>query len=177
MVQTNCINKKILIICGATASGKTDLAVQCAKLLNSEVISADSMYIYKSLNVGTAKPTISEMQGIKHHLIDVISPKDIFTVIDYKALATPIIDKLIENGKVPVVCGGTGFYINSILYDLSYGNGECNLEVRNKYMKMALEKGNQAVFDILLSNHIKHIYRRYFFQNNTACVKHLFLFL
>lgn len=149
MVQTNCINKKILIICGATASGKTDLAVQCAKLLNSEVISADSMYIYKSLNVGTAKPTISEMQGIKHHLIDVISPKDSFTVSDYKALATPIIDKLLTNGKVPVICGGTGFYVNSILYDLSYGNGNENIEVRDKYKKMAQTDGNLAVYNEL----------------------------
>ena len=149
MVQTNCVNKKILIICGATASGKTDLAVQCAKLLNSEVISADSMYIYKNLNVGTAKPTIDEMQGVKHHLIDVVSPFDSFTVSDYKSLATPIIDNLIKNGKIPVVCGGTGFYINSILYDLSYGNGNENTAVREKYKKMAEINGNLAVYETL----------------------------
>lgn len=149
MVQTDCVNKKILIICGATASGKTDLAVQCAKLLNSEVISADSMYIYKNLNVGTAKPSIDEMQGVKHHLIDVVSPFDSFTVSDYKSLATPIIDNLIKNGKIPVVCGGTGFYINSILYDLSYGNGNENTAVREKYKKMAEINGNLAVYETL----------------------------
>ena len=150
MVQKNSIeNPKILIVCGPTASGKTDLAVELAKLLDSEVISADSMYIYKGLNIGTAKPTLEEMQGVKHHLIDIIEPDENFSVSDYKLKAEPIISDLISKGKIPIICGGTGFYINSILYDLSYGNGECNLEVRNKYMKMALEKGNQAVFDIL----------------------------
>lgn len=157
MVQKNCvnlfnsqiINNKLLIICGPTATGKTALAIECAKLLNSEVISADSMYIYKGLDVGTAKPTKSEMQGIKHHLIDVVEPTDTFTVSDYKNLAKPIIEKLQANGKIPVVCGGTGFYINSLLYNFSYGNGEGNLVVREKYKKLAEEFGNKYVYDIL----------------------------
>ena len=149
MVQKNSINNKILIICGPTASGKSDLAVECAKLLDSEIVSADSMYIYKGLNIGTAKPSLEEMQGIKHHLIDVVSPFDNFSVSDYKALARPIVDNLISRGKIPVICGGTGFYINSILYDLSYGNGEANLEVRKKYNKLAEEKGNEYVYNIL----------------------------
>lgn len=148
MVQKNCINK-ILIICGPTASGKSDLAVECAKLLNSEIISADSMYIYKKLNIGTAKPTKDEMQGIKHHLIDVIEPTDNFSVSDYKNLARPIIDNLLNQGKVPIICGGTGFYINSILYDLSYGNSSSNLLVREKYKSLAKEKGNEYVYSIL----------------------------
>ena len=126
MVQTNSIDKKIIIICGPTASGKTALAVECAKLLNSEVISADSMYIYKGLNIGTAKPTVEEMQGVKHHVIDVVEPNETFTVSDYKNIAKPIIDNLINQNKIPIICGGTGFYINSILYDLSYGNGQGN---------------------------------------------------
>ena len=150
MVQENCIKNKILIICGPTASGKTDLAVQCAKLLDSEVISADSMYIYKNLDIGTAKPKVEEMQGVKHHLIDVVSPFDNFSVSDYKALAQPIVDELISRGKIPIICGGTGFYINSILYDLSYGKGEANLEIREKYKKLAEEKGNEYVYNVLL---------------------------
>jgi tRNA dimethylallyltransferase len=149
MVQKNSINNKILIICGPTASGKTALAVECAKLLNSEVVSADSMYIYKSLNIGTAKPTEVEMQGIKHHLIDVITPFDNFTVNDYKNMAQPIIDKLISKGKIPIICGGTGFYINSILFDLSYGFGEGNLKLREKYNLLAQERGNEYVYNIL----------------------------
>lgn len=149
MVQKNSIKPKIIIICGATASGKSDLAIECAKLLDTEIISADSMYIYKDLNIGTAKPTFEEMQGVKHHLIDVVSPKDNFTVSDYKNLAEPIIKELISKDKIPIICGGTGFYINSILYDLSYGKGEGNLEVRNKYKNLAEEKGNEYVYEIL----------------------------
>ena len=149
MVQKNCLMNKILIICGPTASGKSDLAIECAKLLDSEIISADSMYIYKDLDIGTAKPNKDEMQGIKHHLIDVVSPFNSFSVSDYKQMATPIIDEIISRGKIPVVCGGTGFYINSILYDLSYGNGQANLEIREKYNILAQEKGNQYVFNIL----------------------------
>lgn len=148
MVQENYINK-ILIICGPTASGKSDLAIECAKLLNSEVISADSMYIYKKLNIGTAKPTVNEMQGIKHHLIDVVEPTESFSVSDYKSLAKPIVDDLLKQGKTPIICGGTGFYINSILYDLSYGNSAGNLEVREKFKEIAKEKGNEYVYSIL----------------------------
>ena len=163
MVQKNCVNldnypksykKKLLIICGPTATSKTALAIECAKLLNSEVISADSMYIYKGLDIGTAKPTKIEMQNIPHHLIDVVNPTDTFTVSDYKSLAKPIIDNLHNKGKVPIVCGGTGFYINSLLYNLSYGNGEGNLEVREKYKKLAEEFGNRYVYDILCEKDI-----------------------
>ena len=149
MVQTNSLKSKIIIICGATATGKSDLAIECAKLLDTEIISADSMYIYKGLNVGTAKPSIEEMQGIKHHLIDVIRPKDTFTVSDYKNLAEPIINDLLKKGKTPIICGGTGFYINSILYDLSYGNGKDNSKVREKYKDLADRHGNQYVYEIL----------------------------
>ncbi|MBR5192672.1 MAG: tRNA (adenosine(37)-N6)-dimethylallyltransferase MiaA [Clostridia bacterium] len=140
---------KILIICGPTASGKTALAIECAKLLNSEVVSADSMYIYKGLNIGTAKPTTEEMNNIKHHLIDVVEPTTTFSVGDYKELAKPIIDDLLTKNKVPVICGGTGFYINSILYDLSYGNAGKNLDAREKYFNMAKELGNIAVYNEL----------------------------
>ena len=149
MVQKDSINNKIIIICGPTASGKSDLALSLAKMLDSEIISADSMYIYKDLNIGTAKPTTLEMQGVKHHLIDVVSPYDSFSVSDYRNLALPIIDDLLARGKTPIICGGTGFYINSILYDLSYGNVEANLEVRDKYMELAKEKGNDFVYNIL----------------------------
>ena len=149
MVQKNCVNKKILIICGPTASGKTALAVECAKLLDSQVTSADSMYIYKDLNVGTAKPDETEMQGVKHHLIDVVSPFDNFSVSDYKELAQPIIDDIIANGKIPVICGGTGFYINSLLYDLSYGNSTANFIVRERYNQLAKDKGNEYVYNVL----------------------------
>ena len=148
MVQENSL-KKLLIICGPTASGKTSLAIECAKLLESEVISADSLNVYKGLDIGTAKPTICEMEGIKHHLIDVVFPFENFTVFDYREIALNVINNLHSKEKIPVICGGTGFYINSILYDLSYGNSNANLEAREKYLELAKEKGNQYVYNVL----------------------------
>ncbi len=140
---------KILIICGPTASGKTALAVECAKLLDSEVVSADSLYIYKGLDIGTAKPTMAEMDGIKHHLIDVAETDSDFTVSDYRELALNAIQSIINKGKIPVICGGTGFYINSILYDLSYGKSQGDEKIREYYLSLAKEKGNDFVYEIL----------------------------
>lgn len=148
MVQADSL-KKIIVICGPTASGKTALAVALAKLLGTEIISADSLNVYKGLDIGTAKPTPEEKKGVRHHLIDVTSPFSSFSVVDYKNLALPIIEELTEKDKIPVVCGGTGFYINSILYDLSYGNGEADFKLRKYYNDLALEKGREYVFEIL----------------------------
>ncbi len=149
MVQENNLKPKIIVICGPTASGKTALAVECAKLLNTEVISADSMYIYKNMQIGTAKPTIDEIDGVKHHLIDVIDPDISFSVSDYKSLAEPILKNILDKNKVPIICGGTGFYINSLLYDLSYGNSKANVEVREIYNELALKYGNEYVYNVL----------------------------
>ena len=149
MVKHANTKGKILIICGPTASGKSRLAVSCAKLLNSEIVSADALSVYRRLDVGTAKPTEAEKCGVKHHLIDVVDADKTFSVGDYKETAKPIIDGLISQGKIPVICGGTGFYINSVIYDLSYGHTAANLAAREKYMRLAAEKGNQAVFDVL----------------------------
>lgn len=151
MVQKNNINNKIIAIVGPTASGKTALSVELAKRLNGEIISADSMNVYSGLNVGTAKPTSVEMQNIKHYLIDVVSPEKQFSVGDYKELAEPIIKDILSSGKTPIICGGTGFYVNSLLYDFSYGNHGADLEVREKYMELAKSQGVNAVFDILIA--------------------------
>lgn len=143
--------KKLIIICGPTASSKSALAIECAKLLNTEIISADSMNVYRELDIGTAKPTLEERQGIKHHLIDVVEPSNTFSVGDYKEMATPIIEELHAKNKIPIICGGTGFYINSLIYDLSYGNSVANLQSREKYKSIAQKEGNQKVYDILRS--------------------------
>ena len=148
MVQENNL-KDVIVICGPTASGKTKLAVELAKRLNTEIISADALYIYKKLNIGTAKPDIIEMDGVKHHLIDVIEPTEEFSVSDFERLATPIIKRLHSEGKVPIICGGTGFYINSLLFDLSYGKVAQNQEIRSKYEHLAQEFGNGYVHKIL----------------------------
>ena len=139
----------LIIICGATASGKSTLAIELAKKLNTEIISADSLAIYKELNIGTAKPTIEEQNEVKHHLIDVVSPFDTFTVSDFEKLALPIVNDLISRGKTPIICGGTGFYINSILYKLSYGGTTENTEIRAKFNKMLEEKGVDFVYNEL----------------------------
>ena len=141
--------KKILVICGATASGKTKLSVDCALKLNSEFISADSQLIYKELNIGTAKPLKEEMRGVKHHMIDIVEPTDRFSVSDYEKSALPIVEKLISESKIPVICGGTGFYINSLLFDLSYGKTAADEEVRLKYTLFFEKYGKQALYEKL----------------------------
>lgn len=142
---------KLLIVCGATATGKSELAVKCAQKLNSEIISADSQLVYKKLNIGTAKPTKDEMCGIKHHMIDVIEPTENYSVSDYRKDAKAIVDNLLNEGKTPIICGGTGFYINSVLYDLSYGKSAANLEVREKYETLLKEKGKAYLYNLLKS--------------------------
>lgn len=140
---------KVLVVCGATASGKTSLAVACAKKLNTEVISADSMLVYRGMDIGTAKPTSEEMQGVPHHLIDVVSPKESFSVSDYEKKALPIVEELLLKGKVPVICGGTGFYLNSLLYKSQFGNAGANASVREKYEAILMEKGKSFLHSLL----------------------------
>ena len=124
--------KQIAVICGATATGKTRLAVDLALKLNTEIISADSQLIYKGLNIGTAKPTQGETRGVKHHMIDIVEPNEAFSVGDFAKRASPILNNLLSAGKVPVICGGTGFYINSLLFDLGYGKAAADESVRKK---------------------------------------------
>lgn len=140
---------KLLIICGATATGKTGLAIDCAKKLNTEIISADSQLIYKNLNIGTAKPTKEEMNGVVHHLIDVVEPNRNFSVSDYNGMAEPIVKRLLSENRVPVICGGTGFYINSLLYDFSYGNAESDCAIREKYNSILIERGKEYLYNYL----------------------------
>ncbi|MDE7256774.1 MAG: tRNA (adenosine(37)-N6)-dimethylallyltransferase MiaA [Clostridia bacterium] len=141
--------KRVLVICGPTATGKTSLAVDCAKVLNSEIISADSQLVYKGLNIGTAKPTVAEMQGVKHHMINVVGAEENFSVSDYEEAALPLIKKLLGDGKTPVVCGGTGFYINSLLYNLGYGNVKADLSIRARYESLSEERGKEYVYSLL----------------------------
>lgn len=143
------MSAQVLVICGATATGKTALAVSCAKLLNSAVISADSQLVYKGLDIGTAKPSEEEKLGVPHYMIDVAEPFAEYSVSDYREAALPIIEKMVSEGKIPVICGGTGFYINSLLFDLSYGKVAAAPEVREKYEKLAEERGKEYVYDIL----------------------------
>lgn len=141
--------EKVLVICGATASGKTRLAVECALKFNTEIISADSQLIYKGLNIGTAKPTEKEMRGVKHHMIDVVEASSEFSVSDYKTAATPILESLLNGSKLPIICGGTGFYINSLLFDFGYGNTAGSEAIREKYANFLEQFGKDALFERL----------------------------
>lgn len=150
MVQKDCLNKgKVIVVCGPTASGKSALAVEIAKLLDSEVICADALTVYKGLNIGTAKISTEEMQGVTHHMIDIVENDRSFSVGDYKEKAKPILDNLIKNGKIPIICGGTGFYIKSLLFDYSYGNSVANLSARNKYFALSEKYGKEYVYNVL----------------------------
>lgn len=138
-----------LVVCGPTASGKTALAVAMAKLLHTEVISADCMLVYKQLNIGTAKPSREEMDGVKHHMIDVAEPYETFSVSDYERRALPIVQDLLQQGKIPVICGGTGFYINSLLFRQQFGNISADAAIRKKYEAIVSERGNEYLHNLL----------------------------
>lgn len=140
---------KVIVITGPTATGKSALAISLAKRLNGEVISTDSMQIYKGMDVGTAKVTTLEMDGIPHHMIDIVEPNTRFTVAEYQQIALKIIDKLIKLGKTPIICGGTGLYINSLLFKMNFSDYDIELKERVKNMAMTLDK--QALWDYLYS--------------------------
>lgn len=138
-----------IIILGPTASGKTDISINLAKQLNSEIINADCIQIYKELDIGTAKASIEEQDGIKHHLLDFVEPTKEFSVSEYRDLALPIIENLIKENKVPIIVGGTGFYVQSLLLDNNYGNSYKSEELRLQLKNLASEKGNMEVYNIL----------------------------
>ncbi len=148
MVQKNSLNK-ILVVCGPTGSGKSALSVELALKYGGEVVSADSVAIYKGLDVGSAKPDSKEMKGVIHHMIDVVTPFDEFSVSDYENMALKAVEDILSRGKLPIICGGTGFYINSILYKMSYGKTKGDEKIRQKYQEMAQNLGNGAVFEVL----------------------------
>ncbi len=140
---------RTLVVCGATATGKTALAVGCAHILNAEIISADSQTIYRGMDIGTAKPTLEEMEGVPHHMIDVADPSQEYSVEDYRRAAKKALEMLDEEGKTAIICGGAMFYINSLLFDYSYGEVPKRADVRERYERMAEENGRESVYEIL----------------------------
>ncbi len=132
--------QKLIVILGLTASGKSDIAVQLAKKFNGEVISADSRQVYKSLNIGTGKITKKEMMGVKHHLLDVASPKRRFTASEFKKLAEKAILDISGRKKIPIICGGTGFYIDALLGDKQIPEVPPNEKLRKQLEKKSVEE-------------------------------------
>lgn len=136
----NKIRPKVVVILGPTATGKSGVAVQLAKKVDGEIISADSRQVYKGMDLGSGKITKKEMGGIPHHLLDVVSPKTFFSVVKYKELAEKKIEKIISKEKVPIICGGTGFYIDSIVKNITLPDVKLNQKLRNKLEKYSAEK-------------------------------------
>ena len=147
--MNDCGKKKLIIIAGPTAVGKTDLSVRLAKKLDTEIVSADSMQVYRGMDIGTAKVTKEEMCGIPHHMIDVCEPGCDFNVFSYREMAKKKLDDIQDKGKIPILCGGTGFYIQALLYDIDFREEGPNEELRAQLHKIAEEKGKEELWRIL----------------------------
>jgi tRNA dimethylallyltransferase len=140
---------KVICIVGPTASGKTSLSVELAKKINGEIISADSMQIYKYLNIGTAKVKKDEMQGITHHMIDIVSPEQDFSVADFKKMCYEKIEDILQRGKTPIIVGGTGLYVSSVILNMNFEDQEIDEEYRDYLYKLAEKFSNEYVHNIL----------------------------
>ena len=140
---------KVVIITGCTGSGKSGLAVEMAKKYKGEIISCDSVQIYKGLDIGSAKITPEEMQGIKHHLIDILEPTEEYSVGQFVTDCQHAINEIISNGKTPILVGGTGLYIKALLNGYSFNNADKNEEFRQEQYDLASKHGNQYVWDKL----------------------------
>lgn len=143
------MKKNIVIIAGPTASGKTLLSIELAKRLNGEIISADSMQIYKYMNIGSAKPSMKEREGIPHHLMDVVEPDEEFSVALFRKLAGECIDNIILRNKLPIITGGTGLYINSLTKSLDFTEAAGDSEYREELLSLAQKKGGEFIFEML----------------------------
>lgn len=139
----------VIVILGPTASGKTGVSIELAKQIGAEIVSADSMQVYRMMDIGTAKPDMAERQGIAHYMLDVADPDEEFSVARYKDLAEGYIDKIIKSGKIPIIAGGTGLYINSLVYNIKFSEIETDWELRKKLQEEASEKGNQHLYERL----------------------------
>lgn len=141
------MKEKVIIICGPTASGKTALSIELAKQINGEVVSADSMQIYKDMDIGTAKPTKEEMQGIEHHLLDFVSPDQRYSVADYQKSAKKAIKEILRKGKTPIIVGGTGLYVDSLIYEIQYQNIDFDEKYREELEKIAENQGLEKLYE------------------------------
>lgn len=177
--------EKLIILAGPTASGKTSVSIDLAKRLNGEIISADSMQVYKYMDVGTAKISRGEMCGIKHHLIDVLDPKEDFNIVKFQNMVKIAIKEITKRGHLPIIVGGTGFYIQSIIYDIDFDNEEDNTSIREElereyeslgadYMYEILKKIDSISAQNIHKNNKKRIIRaiEYFMINNAPISSH-----
>ncbi|MBR0085108.1 MAG: tRNA (adenosine(37)-N6)-dimethylallyltransferase MiaA, partial [Lachnospiraceae bacterium] len=144
------VKKPLVILAGPTAVGKTRLSLMLAEKIGAEIISADSMQVYRGMDIGTAKIMPGEMQGIRHHLIDIIEPDEAFSVSVFKDLAVQKIDEITGRGRIPLIVGGTGFYIQAVLYDVDFTEHETDLEYRRELTELYKKEGPDALYGLLL---------------------------
>lgn len=172
-------NRPLIILTGPTAVGKTALSIGLAKAVDGEIISADSMQVYRKMNIGTAKIQQSEMQGVRHHLIDILDPGEDFNVVLFKKYALEAMKDIYSRGKIPVVVGGTGFYIQALLYDINFEDNDNDMSYREELQALAAEHGNSYIHDMLVGvdpesaekiheNNVKRVIRALEFYKKTG---------
>ena len=180
----NTYGKKLIVLTGPTAVGKTDLSIKLAKMVNGEIISADSIQVYKHMDIGSAKITQEEMDGVKHHLIDILDPKDSFNIATFKDMAVEAMESIYSRGKIPIITGGTGFYIQSVLYDINFADNEDDgyrqtLELIAKdmgtnYIHSMLRDIDPVSADNIHANNVKRVIRalEYYHQTGQLMSEH-----
>ncbi len=177
--------KKLIILTGPTAAGKTKLSIALAKAINGEIISADSMQVYRHMDIGSAKIRPEEMQGIKHYLVDILEPSEEFNIVLFQTYAKQAMEEIYAKGKTPILVGGTGFYIQSVLYDIDFEKSEEDTALRVELEAIAAKKGAPYLHDLLRecdekaaeeihANNIKRVIRaiEFFRQTGTKISEH-----
>jgi tRNA dimethylallyltransferase len=177
--------KKVIVLTGPTAVGKTKLSIGLAKAVNGAIVSADSMQVYRHMDIGSAKIKKEEMQGVDHYLIDVLDPEDDFNVFLFQKMAKEAMEEIWSQGKVPIITGGTGFYIQAVLRDIEFSENDGKSEEREQYEKLAEEKGAEYLHNLLAArdpaaaeqihaNNIKRVIRalEYFDQTGEKISEH-----
>ena len=178
--------KPLIILTGPTAVGKTALSIKLAKAVNGEIISADSMQVYKGMDIGSAKIMPEEMDGVKHHLIDVLEPSEEFNIVKFQELSKQALEEIYAQGKVPIIAGGTGFYIQSVLYDIDFETNENDREYRTWLETIATKEGGVQILyamlkekdpksaNIIHENNVKRVIRalEFFEETGTPISEH-----
>lgn len=173
------MKRKLVILTGPTAAGKTKLSIALAKKINGEIISADSMQVYKYMDIGSAKIMPEEMDGVRHHLIDILEPTEDFNVVLFQRYAKAAMEEIYAKGKVPIIVGGTGFYIQSVLYDIDFTQNDEDTALREELEALAKEKGADYLHTMLAecdpesaaaihANNIKRVIRAIEYNRQTG---------
>nr|WP_297885011.1 tRNA (adenosine(37)-N6)-dimethylallyltransferase MiaA [uncultured Blautia sp.] len=179
------MKKPLIVLTGPTAVGKTSLSIALAKAVNGEIISADSMQVYKKMDIGSAKIRPEEMNGVKHYLVDVLDPKEEFHIVKFQQMAKEAMEEIYAKGKIPILVGGTGFYIQAVTKDIDFTEAEQENEYRKELEVLAKEKGGEYLHEMLKevdpksaeaihSHNVKRVIRalEFYHQNQTPISAH-----